>query len=118
MPPLPEFLDVAGEERAVEVITYAYTHEIACADRHEGIAGEIEEEVERVGVHIDHGIGEKTFTAAVHDVCIDEKGHGKFVEHAYHNFLYAGYEVLSRVFGRGDTSRGLVEKSAVARYRT
>src|SRR5208282_3565621 len=72
VPAVPEVLDVAGEEGAVEVLGRVDPQQVADPDGESAVAGEVEVEVETVAVHVREGVQEPVSGEAVDPVALDQ----------------------------------------------
>src|SRR5262249_10941307 len=99
VPAVPEVLDVAGEEGAVEVLGRMDPQQVADPDGESAVAGEIEVQGEAVAVHVRKGVQEPAAGEAGDPVALDPGRDEELVEEAGEDAVDRPIQVLPELSG-------------------
>src|ERR1043166_3547596 len=81
VPPVPKIADISSEKRPLEILRRVNTEEIAQGDGEGAIAGEIEEQVQAVGIHVaDERAKMSAACRGLQPVLLDQGGDNEFVK--------------------------------------
>src|SRR5882762_585154 len=94
MPAIPEIANVSREERPVKVFRSVDAKQITNADRESAISGEIEEQVEAVGIHVTE---QRTQAVAARcdrePMLFDQSSKYELVEQAAKKVIHRGVQI-------------------------
>src|SRR4030095_93851 len=94
MPPVPEVVDVSRQEGETEIFRSANTEHGSDSDREGAVPRKIEEEIERIGIHVrNRGPHAVCALSRFEPVRLDEGCHEELVGEAPHDVLYSGIDV-------------------------
>src|SRR5271166_6120569 len=109
VPAVPEVLDVAGQEGAVEVLGRVNPQQVADPDGEGAVAGEVEVQIETVPVHVRQGVEESAFGEAVDPVGLDRGRQDELVQEAREDAVDSAIQVLPEFRGGTGTIPVLTE---------
>src|SRR5208337_779836 len=99
VPAVPEVLDVAGQEWAVEVLGRVDSQQVADPDGEGAVAGEVEIQVETVAVHVRQGVEQSAIGEAVDPVAFDRGRQDELVKEAREDKVHSPIQVFPEFRG-------------------